>query len=179
MLVFGTSQKYSFCSKCTYTSLVWRDCFRYIVTCIAIGMSFIYFHAILKFSYPLSTLPEHIYSTILSYAKITCKTHTHNPKKLVSIPLTLVTSLANYHSLYSPPSLGVLSSLTQACHSSFWRLTEWYSMCRPPYFCAFAFGHGVKVTGVYHASFYWRHSGIDILLLLAKRSAVILFFFFS
>ena len=105
------------------------------------------------FLYPLSTLPEHIHSTILSYAKITCKTHTHNPKKMVSIPLTLVPSLANYHSLYSPPSLGVPTSLTQACHSSFWRHTEWYSVCRPPYFCAFAFGHGVKVTGVYHASF--------------------------
>ena len=25
-----------------------------------------------------------------SYAKVTCNTHTHNPKKLVSIPLTLV-----------------------------------------------------------------------------------------
>ena len=30
---------------------------------------------------------------------------------MVSIPLTLVPSLANYYSLYSPPSL------TQACHS--------------------------------------------------------------
>ena len=43
--------------------------------------------------------------------------HTHTPKKIVSIPLTLVPSLANYHSLYSPPSLGVSPSLTQTCHS--------------------------------------------------------------
>ena len=77
--------------------------------------------------------------------------HTHNPKKIVSIPLTLVPSLANYT---HPPSLGVSPSHTQTCHSSFWRHRERFSLCRRSYFCAFAFGHGVKVTGVYHASFY-------------------------
>ena len=35
---------------------------------------------LLDMLYPLSTLPEHIHSTILSYAKITCKTHTQ-PKE--------------------------------------------------------------------------------------------------
>ena len=43
------------------------------------------------------------------------------------------------------------------------------------FFCAFAFGHGVKVTGVYHASFI-RHSVIDFLLLITKCSAFIRFF---
>ena len=43
--------------------------------------------------------------------------HTHNPKKIVSIPLTLVPSLANYPLPYTPPSLGVLPSQTQTCHS--------------------------------------------------------------
>ena len=80
-----------------------------------------------KRNYPLSTLPEHIHSTIFCTPKLPVK-HTHNPKKIVSIPLTLVPSLANYHSLYSPPSLGVSPSLTQTCHSSFWRRSEW-SLC--------------------------------------------------
>ena len=43
--------------------------------------------------------------------------HTHNPKKIVSIPLTLVPSLANYPLLHTPPSLGVSPSHTQTCHS--------------------------------------------------------------
>ena len=43
--------------------------------------------------------------------------HTHNPKKIVSIPLPLVPSLANYPLPYTPPSLGVSPSHTQTCHS--------------------------------------------------------------
>ena len=43
--------------------------------------------------------------------------HTHNPKKIVSIPLTLVPSLANYPLPHTPPSLGVSPSHTQTCHS--------------------------------------------------------------
>ena len=35
--------------------------------------------------YPLSTLPEHIHSTILSYTKITCKTH-KQPKEICFHP---------------------------------------------------------------------------------------------
>ena len=43
--------------------------------------------------------------------------HTNNPKKFVSIPLTLVPSLANYPLPLSPPSLGVSPSHTLTCHS--------------------------------------------------------------
>ena len=43
--------------------------------------------------------------------------HTNNPKNFVSIPLTLVPSLANYPLPLSPPSLGVSPSHTLTCHS--------------------------------------------------------------
>ena len=42
--------------------------------------------------------------------------HTHNPKKIVSIPLTHVPSLANYPLPHTHPSLGVSPSHTQTCH---------------------------------------------------------------
>ena len=51
-----------------------------------------------------STLPSHIYSTILSFAKVTCNTHKN--KKLFSIPLKLVPSLAKLPLPYFPPSTG-------------------------------------------------------------------------
>ena len=43
--------------------------------------------------------------------------HTNNLKNFVSIPLTLVPSLANYPLPLSPPSLGVSPSHTLTCHS--------------------------------------------------------------
>ena len=52
----------------------------------------------------ISTLPSHIYSTILSFAKVTCNTHKN--KKLLSIPLKLVPSLAKLPLPYFPPSTG-------------------------------------------------------------------------
>ena len=52
----------------------------------------------------ISTLPSHIYSTILSFAKVTCNTHKN--KKLLSIPLNLVPSLPKLPLPYFPPSTG-------------------------------------------------------------------------
>ena len=43
--------------------------------------------------------------------------HTNNPKKFVSIPLTFISSLANYPLPLSPLSLGVSPSHTLTCHS--------------------------------------------------------------
>ena len=59
----------------------------------------------------ISTLPSHIYSTILSFAKVTCNTHKN--KKLLSIPLKLVPSLAKLPLPYSPLPLGGASPHTQ------------------------------------------------------------------
>ena len=57
--------------------------------------------------YPISTLPEHLHSTILRTPKL--PENTHNPKETsFHPPSTLVPLLANYpHSHYSPPHLGV------------------------------------------------------------------------
>ena len=52
----------------------------------------------------ISTLPSHVYSTILSFAKVTCNAHKN--KKLLSIPLKLVPSLAKLPLPYFPPSTG-------------------------------------------------------------------------
>ena len=52
----------------------------------------------------ISTLPSHIYSTILLFAEVTCNTHKN--KKLLSIPLKLVPSLAKLPLPYFPPSTG-------------------------------------------------------------------------
>ena len=56
--------------------------------------------------YPISTLPEHLHSTILRMPKL--PENTHKPKETsFHPPSTLVPLLANYpHSHYSPPSLG-------------------------------------------------------------------------
>ena len=69
----------------------------------------------------ISTLPSHIYSTILSYAKVTCNTHTHKNKKLLSIPLKLVPSLAKLPSPVTPFPLGGAPPTPNTSHSSFWR----------------------------------------------------------
>ena len=63
-------------------------------------------------SYPISTLPEHLHSTILRTPKL--PENTHKPMETSFHPLlTLVPLLANYpHSHYSPPSLGVPPSHT-------------------------------------------------------------------
>ena len=53
-------------------------------TGLTIGVVYIV-RGVLVFLYPLSTLPEHIHSTILSYAKITCKTH-KQPKEICFHP---------------------------------------------------------------------------------------------
>ena len=60
-----------------------------------------------KFCYPISTLPEHLHSTILRTPKL--PENTHKPMETsFHPPLTLVPLLANYpHSHYSPPSLGI------------------------------------------------------------------------
>ena len=54
---------------------------------------------------------HYIYSTILSFAKVTCNTHKN--KKLLSIPLKLVPSLAKLPLPYSPLPLGGASPHTQ------------------------------------------------------------------
>ena len=67
----------------------------------------------------ISTLPSHIYSTILWFAKVTCNTHRN--KKLLSIPLKLVPSLAKLPLPYFPPSTGRSASSHSKLVSIFWR----------------------------------------------------------
>ena len=68
----------------------------------------------------ISTLPSHIYSTILSFTKVTCNTHKN--KKLLSIPLKLVPSFAKLPLPYFPPSTGrSASSHPKLVLPFFWR----------------------------------------------------------
>ena len=72
--------------------------------------------------YPLSTLPEHIHSTILSYCQNYLKTHTQTMETDFHPPLTLVSLLANYpHSHYLPPHWGTHLHTHLYSHSIFWR----------------------------------------------------------
>ena len=65
---------------------------------------FVLYYSYLIYFISISTLPSHTYSTILSFAKVTCNTHKN--KKLLSIPLKLVPSLAKLPLPYFPPSTG-------------------------------------------------------------------------
>ena len=67
----------------------------------------------------ISTLPSHIYSTILSFAKVTCNIHKN--KKLLPIPLKLVPSLAKLPLPYFPPFHWEECLLTpKTSHPNFW-----------------------------------------------------------
>ena len=62
---------------------------------------------VFEYSYSISTLPEHLHSTILCMPKLPENTHTPMETSFHP-PLTLIPLLANYpHSHHSPPSLGV------------------------------------------------------------------------
>ena len=77
----------------------------------------------MSIGYPLSTLPEQIHSTILSYRQNYLKTHTQTMETSFHPPLTLVSLLANYpHSHYSPPHWGSHLHTPLYSHSIFWRL---------------------------------------------------------
>ena len=83
-------------------------------------MLFILQVSILSEQISISTIPSHIYSTILSFAKVTCNTHKN--KKLLSIPLKLVPSLAKLPTPLLPPFHWEEHLLTpKTSHSIFWR----------------------------------------------------------
>ena len=107
-----------------------------------------------KNRYPISTLPEHIHSTILSYRQNYLKTYTQTMETSFHPPLTLVSLLANYpHSHYLPPHWGSHLHTPLYSHSIFWRHESNVSCAASCTFVLFAFCFGSKVTGVYHASF--------------------------
>ena len=92
-------------------------------------------------------------------------------------PSTLVSLLANYpHSHYSPPHWGPTFTHPFIVIPYFGVTGGQRSSCDVSCtFVLFDFCFGSKVTGVYHASFYWRHSVIDFLIFITKRSAIIRF----
>ena len=91
--------------------------------------------------YPISTLPEHLHSTILRMPKL--PENIHKPKEKRFLPsLTLVTLLAHYPLPLLTPSLGVSPSPTLSSHSMFWRLLDRSLLC------VFACRYGSKATGV-------------------------------
>ena len=59
------------------------------------------------------TYPNVYIALYNSHAKVTCNTHTPKNKKLLTIPLKLLPSLANYPPLLSPLPLGSSPPLTQ------------------------------------------------------------------
>ena len=110
---------------------------------------------LLSHTYPISALPEHIHSTILSYRQNYLKTHTQTMETSFHPPLTLVSLLANYpHSHYLPPHWGSHLHTPLDSHSIFWRHGSNISCAASCTFVLFPFCFGSKVTGVYHASFY-------------------------
>ena len=115
----------------------------------------------MKICYPISTLPEHLHSTILRTPKL--PENTHKPVETsFHAPLTLVPLLANYpHSHYSPPSLGSHQHTPLSSHSKFWRhrsqLCSWAALV----LCAFAFTLWFKSYRCLSVSFY---RGIQCLL---------------
>ena len=103
--------------------------------------------------YPISTLPEHIHSTILSYHQNYLKTHTQTMETSFHPPLTLVSLLTNYpHSHYLPPHWESHLHSPLYSHSIFWRHGSNVSCAASCTFVLFAFCFGSKVTGIYHAS---------------------------
>ena len=108
-----------------------------------------YFHICL-FAYLLLTVTYLYPISTLGYLNTYIALYFHTPKlpEKHAQPMEtsfhpspkLVPSLANYPlPLFTPLSLGVSPSLTQTCHSSFWRHGSNISLCRFLYFCAFAF----------------------------------------
>ena len=82
-------------------------CWRLVFPDYLLSLLFLRCHPQAYHTYPISTLPEHLHSTILRTPKL--PENTHKPMETsFHPPLTLVSLLANYpHSHYSPPSLGV------------------------------------------------------------------------
>ena len=82
------------------------------------GMIFFYCHFryFINLFYPLVPYPHTYIALYNLHAKVTYNTHTHTHtqnKKLLTIPLKLLPSLANYPPLLSPLPLGGSPPLTQ------------------------------------------------------------------
>ena len=77
--------------------------------------------------------------------------HTHKNKKLLSIPLKLVPSLAKLPSLVTPFPLGRRASHTQYQSFQFLAPSEKHLCVASPYFRALPIVYGTKVTGVYES----------------------------
>ena len=100
-----------------------------------------------KTCYPISTLPEHLHSTILRTPKL--PENTHKPKETRFLPsLTFVTLLANHPLPLLTPSLGVSPSPTLSSHSKFWRPRSRLCSCAALYFVRSPCPYGFKATGV-------------------------------
>ena len=76
-------------------------------------------------------------------------THTHKNKKLLSIPLKLVPSLAKLPSLAFSLSTGRRASHTHNQSFQFLAPPEKHLCVASPYFRALPIVYGTKVTGVY------------------------------
>ena len=104
--------------------------------------------------YPISTLPEHLHSTILRTPKL--PENTHNPKETsFHPPSTLVPLLANYpHSHYSPPHFGGPTNTHPFLVIPSFGVQESVVSWAALYFVRLPCPYGFKATGVYLTSFY-------------------------
>ena len=106
-----------------------------------------------KTYYPISTLSEHLHSTILRTPKLPEK-HTQHMETSFHPPLTLVPLLANYpHSHYSPPFTGSPTFTHPFLVIPIFGTPGVGSPVPLLYFVRSPFTYGFKVTGVYHGSF--------------------------
>ena len=125
----------------------------------------------------ISTLPSHIYSTILSSAKVTCNTYKN--KKLLTIPLKLVPSLVKLPLPYFPPSTGRRGAPphTQSSHSIFWRRAG-RLLCTALSLLSFmAKCFGVKVAGVFYD--FSIESSCDVFMHICSYLNVLILRFLS
>ena len=127
-----------------------------------IPLKIITFYIFVTYYYPISTLPEHLHSTILCTPKL--PENTHKPMETsFHPPLTLVPLLANYpHSHYSPPFLGGPTNTHPFLVIPSFGVPG--VGCAPGpllYFVRSPLPYGFKATGVYLVSFY---RGIQCLL---------------
>ena len=110
--------------------------------------------------FPIIRLPEHLISTVLfarqntSYTHTHTHTHTHTPMETSFHPsLTLVPSLANTLSLYTPPSLGSPSFTTPFPSFHFLGVQREH-LSLPLFLCFRSFSLGITIDWFYSGLFF-------------------------
>ena len=121
--------------------------------CIPFEREFIQEENATKFTYPLVPYPHTYIALYFLYARVTCNTHKN--KKLLSILLKLVPSLAKLPLPYFLPSTG--RSASSHPNSSFQFLAPCCAFALYGAFLTFVRSRivcGVKVTGVYFMTLF-------------------------